>query len=253
MPDARSTSGPDDAAAAPTTRCVMVLVESSAAYGRACLRGIARYARNHGCWLIRHMPHDQMPVLNPNIPWRWEWDGVIARIASRRLIHLVRRLGLPTVDLMGAVSLPGVMRVESDDQRIVAAAIEHLLSIGHRHLAYCGVTGLPFSDLRQGLFETAAGHGPAEVAGVRRHRHADLPLVAEAGGGAGGVAGPLQRGQQQRHEQRDDADDDEQLDEGEGGGAGGGVGRAPGPEAWAGHGLLLAQGTGWGGRATGGP
>ncbi len=149
MDDAITTSRPQNA---DQTKYVLVLVESSAAYGRACAQGVARYARNHGRWLIRHMPHNEMPVLNPNIPWRWEWDGVIARIANRRLINLVRRLGLPTVDLMGAVKMKHVAVVETDHQRLVGMAVEHLLSIGLRHIGFCGVPGLWFSDARERQF-----------------------------------------------------------------------------------------------------
>lgn len=138
---------------APGAKHVIVLVESSATYGRSCAQGIARYARNHGQWLIRHMPHNQMPHLNPNIPWKWEWDGLIARISSKRLINLVRKLNLPTVDIMAAVEMEGVAVVEADHETIVALAIDHLLSIGLTHLAFCGVVDLPFSDKRQAAFE----------------------------------------------------------------------------------------------------
>jgi len=136
-----------------TTRHVLVIVESSAAYGRACAQGIARYARNHGRWLIRHMPHDQMPVLDPNIPWKWDWDGVIARISDQRLINLVERLKLPAVDLMGAVRMEGVALIDTDHRRLVEMAVEHLLSIGLTRLGFCGIAGLPFSDRRQRCFE----------------------------------------------------------------------------------------------------
>jgi len=138
---------------APGTKHVVVIVESSSTYGRSCAQGIARYARNHGRWLIRHMPHNEMPVLNPNVPWKWEWDGVIARIANRRLRNLVKRLNLPTVDIMGAMQLDDVVVVDADHQRIVELATDHLLSGGLTHLAFCGVPGLAFSDQRQRMFE----------------------------------------------------------------------------------------------------
>src|ERR1044072_9331066 len=51
---------PDDEKimAATATRTVIVLVESSRAYGRGLLRGIARYNREHGPWSIYLQPHD---------------------------------------------------------------------------------------------------------------------------------------------------------------------------------------------------
>jgi len=131
---------------------VVVIVESSTAYGRNCAQGIASYAVRHGPWFVRHMPHDQMQLLDPNVPWQWRWDGVIARVASQELLDLVTRLDLPTVDVMGAKPLPAVAAVLPDHQEIIHAAAEHLLSNGLRHLAYCGVSGLSFSDAREAFF-----------------------------------------------------------------------------------------------------
>lgn len=135
---------------------VLVLCESSTSYGRLCAQGISRYARNHSNWLIRHMPHDQMTVLDPNVPMRWDWNGVIARIADERLLKLVRKLDLPTVDIMGDVALDRVVTVINDHDRMVEMALEHLLASGMRRLAFCGVKGLPFSDQRQAAFERYA-------------------------------------------------------------------------------------------------
>ncbi len=140
---------------------VLVLVESSSGYGRACLRGIGRYIRSHDRWLVRHMPHDQMPVLDPDIPWKWKWDGVIARVGTREVLKLVRRLNLPTVDLMGATHMDGVGIVECDHQRIVHLAMEHLLANGLRHLGFCGVPGMAFSDHRERVFN--AYKGPTDL------------------------------------------------------------------------------------------
>ncbi len=140
-----------------SSKNVLVLVESSSGYGRACLRGIGRYTRSHDRWLIRHMPHDQMPVLNPNIPWKWDWDGVIARIGSPQVLRLVRRLGLPTVDVMSMTRMDGVGIVNCDNQRIVQLAIEHLTANGLRHLGFCGVPGMQFSDDRERVFKAYRG------------------------------------------------------------------------------------------------
>lgn len=98
------------------------------------------------------MPHDQMPVLNPNIPWKWQWDGVIARIANQRLVNLVKQLKLPTVDIFGAVQLDDVYIVDGDNHRVIQLAIEHLIATGVKHIGYCGVPGLTFSDQREELF-----------------------------------------------------------------------------------------------------
>jgi hypothetical protein len=48
--------------------------------------------------------------------------------------------------------------------------------------------------------------------GVHQERHAQLPQVREAGGGARLTSRPGERGEEDRDEQGDDRDDDQQLD-----------------------------------------
>jgi len=140
----------------PSTKRVILLVESSAAYGRGCLRGIARYALAHGNWILQHMPHNLMRVLDLGGPWKVKAQGVIARISTQRVVSVVRKLALPTVDIMGAVPMKGVAVVDSDHARIMQLAVDHLVSNGLEHIAYCGFPGLQFSDTRQRAFADSA-------------------------------------------------------------------------------------------------
>ena len=131
---------------------VAVLVESTRAYGRGQLAGIASYLRQHGPWSIfwqeRGMS-DRPPV------WlrRWEGDGVIARISTRPLARAIQQLAVPTVDLYGW--LPGLkwpcLRV--DNAQVARLAVDHLRERGFRHLAYCGFPGVNYSDERSRLFQ----------------------------------------------------------------------------------------------------
>ena len=82
---------------------VALLVESSRAYGRGLLHGIAEYIRLHGPWSIylaeRGLGDDPPPWLQG-----WEGDGIIARIENRKIADAIGELGLPTVDLRGLLS-----------------------------------------------------------------------------------------------------------------------------------------------------
>jgi LacI family transcriptional regulator len=139
---------------------VAVLVESTRSYGRWQLAGITSYLRKHGPWAI----YWQERGLNDPPPvWLrdWEGDGIIARITTRRLARAISELALPTVDLYGW--LPGVPWpcLRADNARVVHLAVDHLLERGFRHLAYCGFTGVNYSEERLQVYQQKireAGH-----------------------------------------------------------------------------------------------
>ena len=81
-------------------RRVALLIESSRAYGRDLLRGIARYAREHGAWSIIYQ---ERKLEDPAPPWlrRWEIDGIIARMETRALAQAILACKVPAVDVRG--------------------------------------------------------------------------------------------------------------------------------------------------------
>jgi LacI family transcriptional regulator len=130
---------------------VALLVESTRAYGRGLLAGIDAYLRRHGPWTI----YWQERGLSDSPPsWLADWngDGIIARIATRQLVQAVRKLRKPTVDLYGWLSGVDWPCLRADNARVVHLAADHLLGRGFRHLAYCGFSGLSYSEERLTLF-----------------------------------------------------------------------------------------------------
>lgn len=127
---------------------VALLIETSRAYGRGLLRGVAAYARTHGPWSIYH--HER--ALGDAVPdWlrRWRGDGIIARIESRQLADYIRELALPTVDLRGLYIMPEVPLIETNDLTVVRLACTHLIERGFRNFAYCGFDGTNYSNVRR--------------------------------------------------------------------------------------------------------
>jgi LacI family transcriptional regulator len=119
-------------------RRVAVLIESSRAYGRGLLRGVARYNREHGHWSVYLQPHG---LDDPPPPWlkRWRGDGILARIADRRMLRAVLGTGLPTVDLRGMVPDLGVPFIGVDNRAVADMAADHLIERGLRHFGFCGL------------------------------------------------------------------------------------------------------------------
>jgi LacI family transcriptional regulator len=158
---------------------VALLVESTRAYGRGLLAGIASYLRDHGPWTVDWHERN-LSEAPPCWLHRWEGDGIIARVTTRPLARAIRARGVPTVDLYGW--LPGVdwPCLRADNARVARLAADHFLERGFRHLAYCGFGGVNYSDERLRWF----------VEHVRRAGHAchvcPSPRVRPSAGPASG-------------------------------------------------------------------
>jgi LacI family transcriptional regulator len=135
------------------TAHVALLIETSRAYGRGLLRGISRYQRDHGPWSIYFQPrglNDAAP------PWlkTWRGDGILARIANRRMAALIDRTGIPVVDLRFGVPGLSVPAVGIDNATVVQRALDHFLDRGFREFAFCGYPrgSRAWMDVRADLF-----------------------------------------------------------------------------------------------------
>jgi LacI family transcriptional regulator len=144
-------------------RRVAVLIESSRAYGRGLLRGVARYNREHGHWSVYLQPHG---LDHPPPPWlkRWRGDGILVRIGDRRMLRAVLGTGLPTVDLRGVVPDLGIPFIGVDNRAVADMAADHLMERGLRQFGFCGLAPgeHPHLDERREYFVSRirqSGHG----------------------------------------------------------------------------------------------
>jgi LacI family transcriptional regulator len=130
---------------------VALIIETSRAYGRGLLLGIARYTREHGTWSIFHQ---ERRASDPPPAWLKDWrgDGIIARVEDYKLAAAIRRLGVPAVDVRGLLLDLGLPLIETDDETVVRLAVEHLRERGFRKFAFCGFTGANYSDNRCRFF-----------------------------------------------------------------------------------------------------
>ena len=135
----------------PTPR-VALLIESSRSYGRELLMGIAKYVRIHGPWSIEFEEGDPGEHF-PKWFGRWKWDGIIARVTSPDMAGVLRRTGVPVVDLSGSLPEARFPRIRSDEEMVGRMAAEHLLERGFKNFAFCGFNGTDWSDMRRTSFE----------------------------------------------------------------------------------------------------
>jgi LacI family transcriptional regulator len=153
---------------------VALLIESSRAYGRGLLLGVAKYIREHGPWSI-FLQERGLGDLSPGWLEDWEGDGIIARVETRPMADAIQRLRLPAIDvryLLDDLKLPSV---RTDDVATARLGAEHVLERGFRHFAFCGFDGADYSDIRRDIFAERIGQ-----AGFRCHIFEDpqRPLKA---------------------------------------------------------------------------
>lgn len=128
-------------------KSVLLLIESSRAYGRGCLLGVAAYVRSHGPWSVVNVERGLTENL-PKLLRSWRGDGVIARIENAKIAKAVHELGVPTVDLRGSHRPPGGAMLDTDHRIVSRMAAEYFLDIGFRHFACIGYPGVDFSEQR---------------------------------------------------------------------------------------------------------
>jgi LacI family transcriptional regulator len=117
---------------------VLLLIETSVAYGRGLVEGIARYALENGPWSVQFEGRG-LDSLPPKWLKNWRGDGIISRTISLKTARLLRATHLPVVEMHGSSKI-GVSQVRVDFDMVVRMATDHLLSSGLRHFAYftCG-------------------------------------------------------------------------------------------------------------------
>jgi LacI family transcriptional regulator len=140
---------------------IAVLLDSSRAFGRGILHGIAECLHDFRHWLMYYQEGAQGELL-PEWFDRWEGDGVIARIEDDRMAQTLVRKGIPTVDIRGVCPVAGVPVVKTDNHEIARFAAEHLLGCGLKAFAYCGYAGAPDSEQRREAFVQLIRHAGFE-------------------------------------------------------------------------------------------
>ena len=130
---------------------VALLIESSRKFGRDVLSGIAKYIHVHGpwsCYIEERELHGGIPNWLKQVPIK----GVIARIDGRRTANELLRLGCPVIDVRASVRFDKIPAFVTDPRAVAQMAADFFLQAGFRHFAFCGYTGIPFSDERGEAF-----------------------------------------------------------------------------------------------------
>jgi len=138
-------------------RKVLLIVETSYAYGRAVLRGINDYLVSHESWSVSL---DLRGLMMPPPAWLDDWagDGVISRSSTPGMADLVSRRKLPAVDLTDVRGDLGLPRIWTDHAEVGKLAAAHLLERGFKRFGFCGFLEHEWCKLRRdGFIAAVAG------------------------------------------------------------------------------------------------
>lgn len=116
------------------------------------VRGVMDYAQRHGGWSLLTSPPALIGAGEVTLTLDrlrgWRGHGVYAAILNEADIRSARRLGLPVVNGAATLRDTGFPSVLPDHYAMGRMAAEHLLERGLRRLAYFGLQGFWFSELR---------------------------------------------------------------------------------------------------------
>ncbi len=146
---------------------VALLVESSRAYGRGILAGVAKYVREHEPWSVFYQ---ELSLCDETPDWfkKWEGEGIITRLENNNVVGLVQRLKVPVVYLRKVRSTAGMPTLLTDNFAVGQMGFEHFRERGFRHFAFCGFNGADYSnERREGFVKNV------EAAGLRCHVYYD--------------------------------------------------------------------------------
>lgn len=128
---------------------VALLIETSRSYGRDLLRGVKRYAVEHGPWSLFVEVRD-LESRPPAWLKGWDGDGVLTRSGSQAIATAVKRVGVPAIELRSTRRGSGFPFVGVDNEAVAELAVQHLVERGFRHFAVYGLdTESFFTERRQ--------------------------------------------------------------------------------------------------------
>lgn len=134
-------------------RHVSVLIESSRAFGRGLIDGVARWIRERGNWSTFFEPRD---LASPAPRWlrTWKGDGILVRLDDHQMLEAVLATGVPAVDVRCNLIDSPLPQIGGDNRRMIQIGFEHFVSAGLTNFGFCGIpTGIDrFMDLRRSSF-----------------------------------------------------------------------------------------------------
>ena len=130
---------------------VLLIVETSRAFGRALLQGISHHILEHDDWSV-HVEDRGLLEATPNWLKSWKGDGIISRTSTFAIHRAISGRNIPIVELLG--NGKGVVsEVRSNEDQVAHEAFEHFAQSGFRDFGFFAIGNAWWSQLRQEAFQ----------------------------------------------------------------------------------------------------
>jgi len=130
---------------------IALLIETSNAYCRSLLQGVADYVRDNCQWSLYLGEHERgAPV--PSWLRRWRGDGIIARVENENIASAISEVDAPVVNVSATDFAKEMPTVTTNEETLVRMAFEHLQERGFQEFAFCGTAGYTWSVTREEIF-----------------------------------------------------------------------------------------------------
>lgn len=143
---------------------VILLIESSRAYGRSLLRGIVKYSKLKGGWSFYNEPRGQDQSL-PRFS-SWQVDGAIVRLKESEKAYRFLEKGIPIIVAREEKEINGVPNIVGDNVAVGKMAGEYLLKKGFKHFGYCGFNSI-WSEARLRSFAETIENAGCEISAYK--------------------------------------------------------------------------------------
>lgn len=127
---------------------VLLMVETSMAFGRCVLDGISRYLVENMPWSVQ-LDLRELIITPPAWLSSWDGDGIITRSMTPEMIKVIDQLGIPTVNLTDMYGDQGLPAVLNNHREIGRVAAQHLIDKGLSRFAFAGFSDHHWSSLRR--------------------------------------------------------------------------------------------------------
>jgi LacI family transcriptional regulator len=126
---------------------VLLIIETSRAFGRGLLQGISHYILEHDEWRV-HVEDRGLLESTPAWLQHWKGDGIISRTPSFTVARTLQRLAIPFVELLGN-GQQIVPEIRSNEDEVACSVVEHFVQSGFSDFGFFAIGNTWWSQLRQ--------------------------------------------------------------------------------------------------------
>lgn len=143
---------------------IILLIDFSEDYSRNLLKGISKYAREHGPWVFCQMPlfHRETLGVDGILNWArdWEADGIIGQLYNDSSVEKIVQAGIPVIAQDFKERFVEIPNITGAHRSTGALAADYFLRKGFRHFAFYGFKHIVWSRERaEGFDERVSNSG----------------------------------------------------------------------------------------------